>query len=142
MKRTEIAEKLSEKGLRVTPQRMAILEAITGMENHPTAENVIEYIKEKHPNISVGTVYKVLESFVEKELLTKVKTESGVMRYDPLLDNHHHRYCADSNRIEDYKDEALDQLISNYFSEKGIENFSIDNIQLHITGRFKQPSKK
>ena len=52
MKRTEIAEKLSEKGLRVTPQRMAILEAITGMENHPTAENVIEYIKEKHPNIS------------------------------------------------------------------------------------------
>ena len=142
MKRTEIAEKLSEKGLRVTPQRMAILEAITGMENHPTAENVIEYIKEKHPNISVGTVYKVLESFVEKELLTKVKTESGVMRYDPLLDNHHHLYCADSNRIEDYKDEALDQLITNYFSEKGIENFSIDNIQLHITGRFKQPSEK
>lgn len=138
MKRTELANKLSEKGLRVTPQRMAILEAIVGMDNHPTAENVIEYIKVKHPNISVGTVYKVLESFVEKDLLKKVKTESGVMRYDPLLDNHHHLYCAESNRIEDYKDEELDQLITKYFSEKGIDNFSIDNIQLHITGKFKQ----
>ncbi len=117
---------------------MAILEAIVGMENHPTAENVIEYIKEKHPNIAVGTVYKVLESFVEKDLLKKVKTESGVMRYDPLLDNHHHLYCAESDRIEDYKDKELDQLITNYFSKKGIDNFSIDNIQLHITGKFKQ----
>ena len=62
-------EKLKEKGLKVTPQRVAIYEAIVNLKNHPTAENVIEYIKLNHPNISVGTVYKVLDSLVENHFL-------------------------------------------------------------------------
>ena len=132
-----IADKLSEKGLRVTPQRIAILGAIIKLNNHPTAENIIEYIKNNHPNISVGTVYKVLDSFVENHLLKKVKTERGIMRYDPLPYNHHHLYCEESDRIEDYEDEQLDQLITDYFEKKGIKNFKIQNIQLQITGKFK-----
>jgi Fur family peroxide stress response transcriptional regulator len=132
----KIADKLSEKGLRVTPQRIAVLGAVITLNNHPTAEKVIEYIKQNHPNISVGTVYKVLDSLVENNLLKKVKTESGIMRYDPLLSNHHHLYCKESDRIEDYEDEKLDQLIIDYFEKKGIEHFNIKNIQLHITGTF------
>jgi len=134
----EIAALLSEKGLRVTPQRLTILGAILQLNNHPTAENIIEYIKQNHPNISVGTVYHALDSFVEHNLLKKVKTESGTMRYDPLQVNHHHLYCQESDRIEDYKDEQLDKLISDYFDKKGIRHFKIQNIQLHITGKFKQ----
>lgn len=133
----QIAGKLAEKGLRVTPQRIAVLGAVITLDNHPSAEKVIEYIKQNHPNISVGTVYKVLDSLVENNLLRKVKTESGIMRYDPLLSNHHHLYCKESDRIEDYEDETLDQLIIDYFAKKGIENFNIKNIQLHITGTFK-----
>lgn len=138
MDRKEIAEKLSERGLRVTPQRIAILGAIIKLNNHPTAENIIAYIKINYPNISVGTVYKVLDSFVENNLIKKVKTEGGIMRYDPLPSNHHHLYCEESDRIEDYEDENLDQLITDYFNKKGIKNFNIQNIQLHITGTFKK----
>lgn len=137
MRTEEIAAKLSEKGLRVTPQRIAIFGAIIRLNNHPTAENVTDYIKKKHPHISVGTVYKVLDSFVENNLLKKVKTESGTMRYDPLPSSHHHLFCEKTDRIEDYEDEKLDQLITDYFREKGIENFEIQDIQLHITGTFK-----
>jgi len=137
MDKKEIADILSAKGLRVTPQRIAILGAIIQLDNHPTAENVIEYIKKKHPHISVGTVYKVLDSLVENNLLKKVKTERGIMRYDPLLSNHHHLYCVETDRIEDYEDERLDALITDYFEKKGIKNFSIQNIQLQITGTFK-----
>ena len=133
----EIANKLSEKGLRVTPQRIAILSAIIKLNNHPTAEKIIEYIKKNHPNISVGTVYKVLDSLVENNLLKKVKSESGIMRYDPSQSNHHHLYCAQTDRIEDYEDEKLDELIIDYFKRKGIKNFNIQNIQLQITGTFK-----
>jgi Fur family peroxide stress response transcriptional regulator len=133
----EIANKLSEKGLRVTPQRIAILGAIFELNNHPTADNIIEYIKHHHPNISVGTVYKVLDSFVENTLIKKVKTERGIMRYDPLPYNHHHLYCGDTDRIEDYEDEKLDDLITEYFKKKGIRNFNIQSIQLQITGKFK-----
>jgi len=137
MKIQDIANKLSEKGLRVTPQRIAILGAIIKLDNHPTAEKIIEYIKKNHPNISVGTVYKVLDSLVENNLLKKVKTESGIMRYDPSPSNHHHLYCAETDRIKDYEDEKLDELITDYFNKKGIKNFKIKNIQLQITGTFK-----
>ena len=133
----EIAGKLSEKSLRVTPQRIAIFGAIIKLNNHPTAEKIIEFIKKNHPNISVGTVYKVLDSFVENDLLKKVKTEGGIMRYDPSPSNHHHLYCEQTDRIEDYEDEKLDKLIFEYFNRKGIRNFKIQNIQLQITGTFK-----
>ena len=129
-------EQLKEKGLKVTPQRVAIYEAIVKSKNHPTAENVIEYIKANHPNISVGTVYKVLDSFVENELLKKVKTEKDIMRYDAVLSNHHHLYCTETERIEDYEDESLNELISNYFKNKKIKNFIVQDIKLQITGKF------
>lgn len=127
---------LQEKGLKVTPQRVAIYEAIVKLNNHPTAENVIEYIKTNHPNISVGTVYKVLDSLVENKLLKKVKTEKDIMRYDAVLSNHHHLYCAETDRIEDFEDEKLNQLISEYFSKNHIKNFKVHDIKLQITGKF------
>lgn len=137
MNKELIAKSLTTKGLRVTPQRVAILEAIVSLDNHPSAENIIDFVKKNYPNISVGTVYKVLDSFIENNLLKKVKTESGTMRFDPLLNKHHHLYCETSDRIEDYKDEKLDALINKYFKKKGIKNFDIENVQLHITGNFK-----
>ena len=85
-------DKLQEKGLKVTPQRVAIFEAILHLNNHPTADDIIAFIKSNHPNISVGTVYKVLDIFVENDLLKKVKTEKDIMRYDPYLTTHHHLY--------------------------------------------------
>lgn len=136
--REEIIQKLAEKGLRVTPQRVAILEAIYHLDNHPFAENIIAYIKTNYPSISVGTVYKILDSFVENKLLSKVKTEGGTMRFEPLRETHHHLYCEATDRIEDYQDEQLDELIKDYFFKKGITNFNIQNIQLHITGTFKK----
>lgn len=131
-------EKLQEKGLKVTPQRVAIYEAIEKLKNHPTAENVIEYIKKNNPNISVGTVYKVLDSLVENNLLRKVKTEKDIMRYDAVLSNHHHLYCAETDRIEDYEDENLNKLINEYFEKNKIKNFKVQDIKLQITGQFKK----
>ena len=129
-------EKLQEKRLKVTPQRVAIYEAIVILNNHPTAENVIDYIKANHPNISIGTVYKVLDSLVENELLKKVKTEKDIMRYDAVLSNHHHLYCAETDRIEDYEDEKLNILINEYFKKNKIKNFKVQDIKLQITGQF------
>ncbi len=131
-----LIEKLREKALKVTPQRVAIYEAVIRLNNHPTADNIIEYIKKNHPTISVGTVYKVLDSLVENELLKKVKTERDIMRYDAVLSNHHHLYCAETDRIEDYADEKLNQLISDYFKKNKIKNFKVHDIKLQITGEF------
>lgn len=132
-----IREQLKQKGLKVTPQRVAIYEAVVKLKNHPTAEKIIEYIKMNHPNISVGTVYKVLDSFVENELLKKVKNEKDVMRYDAIMQQHHHLYCTETERIEDFEDADLDKLITAYFKLKKIKGFKVKDITLQISGQFK-----
>jgi Fur family transcriptional regulator, peroxide stress response regulator len=134
---TTPTDKLKHKSLKVTPQRVAIIEAIQELQNHPTAENIIQHIGTKYPNIAVGTVYKVLESFVHNGLLIRVKTENDVMRYDPIVENHHHLYCSESDQIKDYEDKELDQLLSDHFKKKKIKNFNIKDIKLQITGTFK-----
>ncbi len=132
----EIRNKLTERGLKVTPQRMAILEAIYNLKNHPTAENIIDYIKKMHPNIATGTVYKVLGALVDNRIVKKVTTEKDVMRYDGIMENHHHLYCIESNLIKDYVDEELDELLQNYFEKKNLPGFKIEDIILQIKGTF------
>src|SRR5210317_141200 len=122
----DIRNKLSEKGLKVTPQRIAILDAIYKLGNHPTADNIIEYIRQSNPNIASGTVYKVLDKLIEKKLIKKVTTDKDVMRYDGIMENHHHLYCMECNAIEDYVDEELNSVLKNYFKNKKIKGFKID----------------
>ncbi len=132
----EIRNILIDKGLKVTPQRLAVLEAVIELGNHPSAEKVIEFIKSNHPNIAVGTVYKTLETYVEKGIIKKVKTDRDIMRYDAVLDKHHHLYCLESNKIEDYYDDDLNKIIEDYFKKNEIKNFKIEDVKLQIIGNF------
>ncbi|MDM8158588.1 Fur family transcriptional regulator [Labilibaculum sp. K2S] len=136
MSTEDIKNKLTERGLKVTPQRMAILEAIYNLKNHPTAENIIDYIKKMHPNIATGTVYKVLGALVDNRLVKKVKTENDIMRYDGVMKSHHHLYCMESDVIKDYVDEELDELLQNYFAKKNLPGFKIEDIVLQVKGTF------
>jgi len=129
-------EKLILKGLRVTPQRLIAFEAIRDLKNHPTAENIIKAIKVDHPNISIGTIYKIIDKLVEKKLIKKIKTEKDVMRFDPILEHHHHLYCTDTDRIDNYFDSEMDELLKEYFLKKKISGFKIEEIKLQILGKF------
>ena len=136
MQTIKIRNKLIGKGLKVTPQRIAILEAIIKLNNHPTVENIIDYIRKNHPNIATATVYKVLDTLVANELIIKVKTEGDVMRYDAVMSSHHHLYCSESNRIEDFVDDELNEMIEKFFEKKKIQNFKIEDVKLQIIGKF------
>ena len=127
---------LLEKGLKITPQRMAILEAIYNLNNHPTAGNIIGYIRERYPNIATGTVYKVLDTLVEKSIIKKVKTDNEVIRYDGVIKKHHHLYCSECDLIEDYQDEELDKLLEKHFKNRKIKGFRIEDVVLQIRGKF------
>ena len=141
MKITEIRNKLIEKGLKVTPQRIAILEAIINLNNHPTADNIIDYIRNNHPNIATATVYKVLDALAANELIKKVKTEKDIMRYDAVIESHHHLYCSESDRIEDFIDTELNEMIEKYFEKKKIPDFKIEDVKLQIIGKFLKDNK-
>lgn len=136
MNLTELRKILNQNGLKVTPQRLAVLQALAQLRIHPTVERIIEYVRKENPAIAVGTVYHVLDVFTSKNICNKVLTDKGVVRYDFYTDKHHHLYCAESDRIEDYYDQELDRIIENYFSKKQIPDFKIEDIRLQITGRF------
>lgn len=127
---------IKSSNLKVTPQRVAVLEALNNLKDHPTADRIKEYVVKNHPNIAVGTIYKTLETFVEKGLVKKVKTERDIMRYDAILDKHHHLYCEDTERIEDFFDEHLDEMLEQYFKKKKIPNFKLKDIKLQIIDTF------
>ena len=135
MKTKDFRNKLVEKLLKVTPQRIAILEAIYKLGNHPTADNIIEYIRKNHPNISTATVYKVLDAFVSCGLINRVTTAKNSMRYDAMMESHHHLYYSDSDKIEDYMDDELNSLLKEYFGQKNIPGFKIEDLKLQIIGK-------
>lgn len=136
MESRNIRAMLPRFGLKITPQRLAVYEAITSSRTHPTAEHIIDFVRERYPNIAVGTVYNTLETFVEKGIIHKVKTEGDVMRYDAFTEKHHHLYSMDSMRIEDYYDEELNRWIEAYFSRKEIPGFRVSDVRVQIVGEF------
>lgn len=136
MKIEDYGTRLRESGLRVTPQRLAVYEAVDVLHDHPTAEEVSQYIRKKHPEIALGTIYKTLETLAEKAILRRVKTDSGLLRYDAVDDRHHHIYCTHCDRIEDYYDAGLTKMLYDYFEIHRIPGFRIEDIKLQIVGKY------
>jgi len=136
MANREIIKILTDNNLKVTPQRTAVLEVLFSFPNHPSADDIIDYLRLSFPNIPLSTVYKILDAFVLKGIVTRVKTDDGVMRYDCVKEKHHHLYCSESERIEDYYDKDLDKLLENYMKKKTIPNFKISDFRLQIVGSF------
>ncbi|MFZ5941042.1 MAG: Fur family transcriptional regulator [Bacteroidota bacterium] len=133
----EVTARLKEKGLKVTPQRIAVLEALIELDNHPAAEEIAAFVRKSHPHIATGTVYHILETLVENGIIRRVKSDRDIMRYDAILEDHHHLYCRETDRIGDYYDEELNVLLKNYFAGKSIPGFSIEEVRLQIIGKFK-----
>jgi Fur family peroxide stress response transcriptional regulator len=127
---------LMQHDLKVTPQRIAILEVILALDNHPDADTITEYLRVSHPNISLATIYKTLETFTKKGIIKKVLTVKDSMRYDAISERHHHLYCSESDRIEDFYDDDLNKILDDYLKKKKIPNFKIEDIKLQITGKF------
>jgi Fur family peroxide stress response transcriptional regulator len=136
IKSDEIRKRLVEKGLRVTPQRIAVLDAIYNLGNHPSADQIIDFVRKANPNIATGTVYKVLDTLTYNRLTKRVTTDMNIMRYDGEVKEHHHLYCTSCDVIDDYVDEELNQLLENYFRNKKIEGFQLQEFSVQIKGTF------
>ncbi len=131
-----IRNELYSRGLKLTMQRIVIYEVLLKHTHHPTADDIIEEVSKKHPNISQGTIYKTLELFVNVGLIRKIKSEDDVMRYDPNPEKHHHIYIDKSDEIIDYFDEELDDMLREYFKRKKIPNIAIKDLSLQINGEY------
>lgn len=96
-----IEMRLREKGLRVTEQRVAVLEFLATSAHHPTAEDVGSAVNRLVPRASRASVYNVLHSLKQAGLIEELVFEDAVARYDANLDRHHHFVCRSCHAVED-----------------------------------------
>lgn len=130
----KIVETLKLHHLKATPQRLVIMQVLSESAVHPTAEQLFEQVQATHPTISLGTIYKTLETLHEAGLAQKVHVADSAQRWDANIHPHHHIFCSDTGEIVDFEDEELDRLINNYFLKKNISNFTPGQIQLQLNG--------
>jgi len=88
-------------GLRLTPQRIAILDCLKGNKRHPSAEDIYRVVRIKFPTMSFATVYSTLAVLKEKRKVVELTIDAGKKRYDPETLSHNHLICVVCKKIVD-----------------------------------------
>ena len=127
--------RLSKAGIKLTPQRVAVFEALMEL-GHASADEIICKVQDKAPYISQATIYNTLEKFVQLQLISRIATDGNKMFFDITPSPHVH-LCADDNScIADANIPELEQLIADFVSRTQIPGFSFNRVQVNLVGRF------
>jgi Fur family peroxide stress response transcriptional regulator len=120
-----VVDKLRKAGLRLSPQRLAILEILEGNTEHPSADEIYDQLKDRYPSLSLATVYNTLEVLAKAGELQVVRIKSDKQRYDPNPKPHGHFLCRICDSIYDTDSVPVD--IQTPFTLKGylVEEYSI-----------------
>ncbi|NBO64471.1 MAG: transcriptional repressor [Acidobacteria bacterium] len=120
-----VSDLVEGKGLKMTPQRRAIVEYLQTCVDHPTAEEVMQAVNERFPMTSRPTVYNTLNWLEAAGLINEVY-EGGAVRYDPNTSRHHHFVCRRCGKVEDIEDGAVGEVLPGPLSGgQVIESFQL-----------------
>ncbi len=95
-------------GIKLTPQRIAILDYLKGNNNHPSAEEIFKHVSQNFSTMSFATVYNTLEALKKIGLISELTIDPSRKRYDYDTKPHHHLICSHCQKIVDvYSDYKL-----------------------------------
>jgi Fur family ferric uptake transcriptional regulator len=125
-------EVLREKGHRLTPQRMLVIEALHNADKHISAEELYEQLHERYPYSNISTVYRTLELLKQLNLVTETDFGEGYVRFHVAEKGHHHHLvCQSCGEIMDLDEIALYSLKEELLQKYG---FDADLRHLAISG--------
>jgi len=123
---------LRDKGLRLTPQRELVLQAVRDLE-HATPEEVAEKVRQTHPGINLSTVYRNLETLENVGLVQHSHLGHGGVRYHASTEEiHAHLICESCGVIIEVPIEATASFTRALIDDYG---FHTDIAHLAIAGR-------
>ncbi|MFB5270001.1 peroxide-responsive transcriptional repressor PerR [Paenibacillus enshidis] len=93
---------LKNTGVRITPQRHAILNYLMESMGHPTADEIYRALEPQFPSMSVATVYNNLKVFLEAGMVHELTYGDNSSRYDANISDHYHIVCEKCGKIEDF----------------------------------------
>lgn len=120
-------------GLRVTPQRRAVLDVLRTSHDHPTAAEVFERVRQVVPGIGSATVYRTLSLLVESGQALELSLGDGASaRFDGNVHRHDHVVCDLCERAVDITTELPAATLEGVAGDTG---FSITGYDLQFRGR-------
>lgn len=138
-------EYLRRNNLRVTPERIEVLDAAMASKSHFDADQLFLQLKKKGSKVSRATVYNTLEKLRDSGILVQYRFEERLAKYEVALNNqpHHHLICRSCGTIEEFIDKRVDRMARD---AAAFMNHDLQDAILHIYGicpacRKKHPSQ-
>ncbi len=137
---------LKHNGLKVTTQRIAILEVLNNRPGkHMTAEEIYDCVKKKYPEIGLATVYRTIQLLSELHVIDKLNLDDGYVRYEiggrsseEACHHHHHLICLDCGTIYAFQDDLLETLEERILETLG---FKVADHEVKLYGHCKNCRK-
>lgn len=127
-----LREAMERSGQRFTAQRAAVFRFLHATDTHPTADEVYRTVRSDLPGISLGTVYKSLETLVGCGLARKLAGGNGSARYDGRMDPHFHARCLECGRLRDVPGPARPESFVDMPIAMG--GFAVTELRLEVVG--------
>ena len=125
----ELSAAFRGRGLRITPQRVAVFEALQHSTDHPSVESIHRTVASDIRSVSLRTVYQTLSDLTDMGEISRLEFGVDAARFDPNTDDHHHLMCDECGRITDvYLDVSVLDLAH-------VEGFQPIATKVFISGR-------
>jgi Fe2+ or Zn2+ uptake regulation protein len=127
----DLTTALRGRGMRVTPQRVVLHRALLELDRHVTADELLDSVADRLPNVSLPTIYATLELLEELGMVRRVQ-RAGTTLFDPRIDPHHHLVCTVCGSMED-----LDSDLDTGSLERAavMRGFAHERIEAVVHGR-------
>jgi Fe2+ or Zn2+ uptake regulation protein len=123
----DLATALRDRGMRVTPQRVVLHRALRELDRHVTADELLDAVGDRLPNVSLPTIYATLELLEELGMVRRVQ-RAGTTLFDPRTDSHHHLICTSCGSIEDLDSELDTARLERAATRHGFEHERIEAV--------------
>ncbi len=126
-----IRRALDVQGLRVTNQRLLVLQVIQRGQGHLAADEIYRRAREKNPHLSLSTVYRTLQTFKKLGLIEELHIDEGHHHYEKRSTQHHHLVCLGCGRVVEFQYPSANLIKKNV---REARDFEVTSSEIRMTG--------
>lgn len=123
-----LKELIRNKGLRVTPARLAVLNVLTDTHKPLDIASIWELTSRRRVDADQATIYRIIENFIQNDLISRLQFQEKKFFYEAKREEHHHVICKNCGKIEDFSKCNIKRLEREICDEIGfrVESHSLE----------------
>lgn len=123
-----LATELKKRNIRLTHQRLKVLEYISNNRIHPTVDQIYSDLHKEIPSLSKTTIYNTLSTLVEAKFVKVITIEDNETKYDVITDDHGHFKCESCGNIYDF------HINIDAIASEDLNNFHVNQKDVYFKG--------